>query len=137
MKATDVIYKVELYGASSDYYADYPIVEKEINFTNKELAIKSFNSMLLEGNSILRSSDDYFPCDEYNVNIIPNIDFLTEEEITEENVLKHYKYKYFDYLFYVKLTTHTIGKILNIRSNEYAPSIVKKNYYQTEEYLNN
>lgn len=136
MNITDVIYKTEVYGVSHDFYSDTVSIHKDEMTTNKKLAFETFESMVLECESEIKS--DYFTHDEdlYDINIIPNIDFLQEQEITEDNVLKHYQYEYNDYVFYVKITTHTVEEILNLSNDKYVP-VIHPNHYQiaAEKYL--
>ena len=128
---TDVIYKVELYASNEGNYYDSCILEKELTFADKELAIKSFDSMLLECNSIIRGSDEYFDTNVYDANILPNIDFLKERKTSRDKIVKWYSYSYEEFYFFdVKLTTHTVEELLKIQNTEYQPVIVKLNYYQ-------
>lgn len=126
----DVIYKLEIYASNEGDYRSFCIIDKELIFADKELAIKSFESMLSECNSIIRSSDEYFNADVYDANILPNIDFLKERETSRADIENWYSYYYSDNYFDVKLTVHTVEQLLNIQNTEYQPVIVKLNHFQ-------
>lgn len=128
MNKTDVIYKVELYASIEGGYQSTCIEDKESNFTDKELALKSFNSMLLECNSLIRCNNDYFDDDVYDANILPNIDFLKDRETSRDKIVKWYSYNYSDHYFDVKLTVHTVEELLNIQNTEYQPVLIVNHY---------
>lgn len=129
MNKTDVIYKTEVYGVYHDCYRDLISIDENQMTANKELAFRTFESMVLECESVIRADDSTHDAELYDANILPNIDFLEEQEIIEDNVLKHYQYKYDDHVFYVKITVHTVEEILDLSNDEYIP-FIHKNHYQ-------